>query len=127
MMVAGIGCRRGATVDAVSEALATALQRCGIVHEQIDALATDAAKSNENGIVAVARSLGVPLIFVGLSEMDRVAGSALTSAPLVMALKGVPSIAETAALAAAGRSARLLGPRIATAIVTCAVAVGEGP
>jgi cobalt-precorrin 5A hydrolase len=36
---------------------------------------------------------------------------------------GTPSISETAALAAAGQHATLLGPRIAVGPVTCAIAV----
>ena len=127
MMVAGIGCRNGASTDAVAEALAAALDRCGVARGQIDALATDSAKSHENGIVAVAQALAIPLIFIGASEMTKAAGNAMTSSPRVVALKGVPSVAETVALAAAGRLARLLGPRVATATVTCAIAVGEGP
>ena len=39
--------------------------------------------------------------------------------------KGVPSIAEAAALVAAGRNGRLLGRRIATRQATCAIAIGE--
>jgi len=127
MMVAGIGCRSGATADAVSDAIAAALRRYDVDVAQINALATDADKSTEEGIVVAARSLAIPLVFVGLSEMDRVSGDALTVSPRVMALKGVPSIAETAALAAAGRCARLLGPRVTTPTVTCAIAVGDGP
>ncbi len=126
MMVAGIGCRIGVTADAVSEAIATALEHCRVSRSQIDALSTEVSKSSEAAILATAESLALPLVFVSHSEMELVAGHALTSSPRVVALKGVPSIAETAALAAAGRSARLLAPRITTKTVTCAIAVGEG-
>jgi cobalt-precorrin 5A hydrolase len=125
-MVAGIGCRIGVTADAVSEAIATALEHCRVSRSQIDALSTEVSKSSEAAILATAESLALPLVFVSHSEMELVAGHALTSSPRVVALKGVPSIAETAALAAAGRSARLLAPRITTKTVTCAIAVGEG-
>jgi len=36
---------------------------------------------------------------------------------------GVPSVSETAALAAAGEGVRLLGPRIVVGPVTCAIAI----
>jgi cobalt-precorrin 5A hydrolase len=127
MMVAGLGCRNGATAEAVAEALAAALERCGLDRAQIDALATDTTKGNESGIVTLATALAIPLIFVATSEMQKVANGAITSSERVIALKGVPSVAETAALAAAGRAARLLGPRVSTATATCAIAVGEGP
>ena len=126
MMVAGLGCRSGATADAVAEAFAAALERCGVASREIEALATGADKSSERGIISLAEALGLPLIYVGADEMVSRAGDALTSSPRVVALKGVPSVAETVALAAAGRGARLLGPRIATATVTCAIAVGDG-
>jgi cobalt-precorrin 5A hydrolase len=44
----------------------------------------------------------------------------------VFLLKGVPSIAETAAIAAAGRNARLLTKRVSNREATCAIAIGEG-
>jgi cobalt-precorrin 5A hydrolase len=127
MMVAGLGCRSGATAVALAEAFAAALDRCGVTRAEIDALATDAAKSHESGIVDLAEMLNLPLIFIGAPEMTRAAASAITASPRVIALKGVPSVSEAAALAAAGRDARLLGPRVATPTATCAIAVGEGP
>lgn len=126
MMVAGLGCRAGATADAIAEAFTAALERCGLVRAQIDALATESGKSSEGGILALAQVLGLPLIFVGAPEMQNAAASAITVSERVIALKGVPSVAETAALAAAGRAARLLAPRVATAAATCAIAEGEG-
>jgi cobalt-precorrin 5A hydrolase len=127
MMVAGIGCRSGATSDAVAAAIAAALDRCNLSRTQIDALATAIDKSAEPGIAGAARSLGLRLIFVSPAEMRATTGGTLTSSARVESLKGVPSVAETAALAAAGRGARLLAPRIATATVTCAIAVGGAP
>ena len=46
----------------------------------------------------------------------------------VLALTGVPSVSEAAALAAAGPTARLIAPRIAVGPATCALAaVGDTP
>jgi cobalt-precorrin 5A hydrolase len=127
MMVAGIGCRSGASAEAIANVLAAALERCGPERAQIDALATDAAKGNEAGILAAAAALGLPLIFVGAAQMKAAADYVISTSERVIALKGVPSVAETAALAAAGRDARLLVPRVANAAATCAIARGEGP
>jgi cobalt-precorrin 5A hydrolase len=126
MMVAGLGCRAGATAESVAEAFAAALERFGVARADVDALATESAKSREAGLLAFSAALGLPLIFVGASEMRAAAAGTVTTSERVIALKGVPSVAETVALAAAGRAARLLGPRVATATVTCAIAVGEG-
>jgi cobalt-precorrin 5A hydrolase len=46
----------------------------------------------------------------------------LTHSELSLALAGVPSVSEAAALAAAGAGARLYGPRIVVGPVTCALA-----
>jgi cobalt-precorrin 5A hydrolase len=45
-----------------------------------------------------------------------------SSSPRVKALMGVPSVAEAAALAAAGPKSTLVLPRIAVGPVTCAIA-----
>ena len=51
-----------------------------------------------------------------------------TRSERVLALTGVPSVAEAAALAAAGPSARLIGPRIVMGAATCALAAtGAAP
>ena len=64
MMVAGIGCRTGATADAVVSAFDLALERCNIERPQITALATAADKSVEAGIADAARPLGLRLLFL---------------------------------------------------------------
>lgn len=125
MMVAGIGCRRGATADAVLSAFEMALDHCDIARPQIAALATAVDKSAEAGIADAARSLGLRLLFLTPEQLHAASAGALTISERVLSLKGVPSVAETAALAAAGSGARLLGPRVATPTVTCAIAVGD--
>ena len=127
MMVAGIGCRTGATADAVVAALNLALGHCNIEQSQITALATAADKSGEAGIAEAGQSLGLRLIFLTPEQLQSASAGALTVSQRVLSLKGVPSVAETAALAAAGSGARLLGRRVATPTVTCAIAVREAP
>jgi cobalt-precorrin 5A hydrolase len=48
-----------------------------------------------------------------------------TKSDRVLALMGVPSVAEAAALAVAGPSARLIGPRLVFGAATCALAASE--
>jgi cobalt-precorrin 5A hydrolase len=50
----------------------------------------------------------------------------VTRSERVVALMGVPSVAEAAALAAGGTKARLLAPRIALGPATCALAATGG-
>lgn len=125
MIVAGIGCRAGAGADAIIDAVRLALRHCNIEPARLGALATATAKGAEPGMVDAARTLRLPLILVDDATLRRAASAALTVSARVLELKGVPSVAETAALSVAGRSARLLAPRLATAAVTCAIAQGE--
>jgi len=124
MLIAGIGCRAGASAEAVLEALSSAARQCHVEERNIDAIATASAKASERGIAEAAARLHLRLILVDAQDMERATPGALTTSTRVLALKGVPSVAETAALAAAGTGARLLAPRTATPTVTCAIAQG---
>jgi Cobalamin synthesis G C-terminus len=79
--------------------------------------------------------LGVSLVVISQSDLAAANVRATTRSERVIALAGVPSIAEAAALAAGGPAARLIAPRIAIGPATCALAdtgaapsplVGEG-
>jgi cobalt-precorrin 5A hydrolase len=124
MIIAGIGCRRGASADAVLKAVQTALELSGLQHAALSAFAIPEEKNDEAGIHSAARKLSLRVILVSQPALVGAGRGALTASARVMALKGVPSVAEAAALAAAGDSARLLAPRSATASVTCALATG---
>jgi cobalamin biosynthesis protein CbiG len=125
MNVAGIGCRRGVASGEVEAAIAAALASTG--HPRLDALATGEAKRQEPAIAAAAFRLGLPLLHPAMPDMADAAPGTLTRSARVEVLFGIPSLAEAAALAAAGPGARLLGPRLAVGRVTCAIAVAEPP
>jgi cobalt-precorrin 5A hydrolase len=126
MIVAGIGCRRGTSSQEIEKVIGRALAAHGLACGQLDALATEATKGNERGIREAGERLALGLILCATAEMQAVAQRALTVSARVAHLKGVPSVAETAALVAAGRDARLLGPRVANGQATCAIAIGDG-
>src|ERR1700733_2930982 len=126
MIIAGIGCGRGAPSAAIVSLIDAALSNFGIARERLDAIATETAKADEAGIADAARRLSVPVIRCPLSDLGRVADQVLTPSPRVQEIKGVPSISEASALVAAGGNARLFGPRVSANKVTCAIAIGEG-
>jgi cobalt-precorrin 5A hydrolase len=126
MIVAGIGCRRGTSPEEIEDVIDGALTAFGMAGNRPDLIATEAGKAEEPGVVDAARRMAVGLVACTTDEMRAVAHRTLTASARVASIKGVPSVAETAALVAAGRDARLLGPRIATRGATCAIAVGEG-
>lgn len=122
MIVAGIGCRRGAAAHDVEAALRAALAHAGLATTALDAIATIAEKTREPGITSVAKKFGVRLVSLPQGELKAVSDRAATRSPRVLALTGVPSVAETAALAAAGPQARLVASRRIVGGATCALA-----
>ncbi len=124
MIVAGVGCRRGASAAAIETVIAAALARAGLTSQRLDVLATGAFKRDEPGIAAAAAAHGVPLILVAQADLERAGGRA-TYSRRVAELMGVGSVAEAAALAAAGPAGRLVVPRIAIGPATCALARSE--
>jgi cobalt-precorrin 5A hydrolase len=126
MIVAGIGCRRGASASEIEAAIAAALARAGLRSDALGMIAAPAMKAGEPGIAAAATDLGVPLVLVPQADLEAVGGRTATRSARVVALMGVPSAAEAAALAAGGPAARLLAPRVAVGPATCALATNEG-
>ena len=126
MIVAGIGCGRETSSEEIMSLIAVALSNFGIAQENLTAIATESSKADERGIAGAARSLSIPVLSCPIADLGRVADQVLTHSLRVQAIKGVPSIAEASALVAAGPNARLLGARVASNRVTCAIAVGAG-
>ena len=128
MIVAGVGCRKGVRAADIEAAIAAAFDRAGVATSQLRLIATSAAKGGEPGIVAAASAIGVPLALIPLGDLAAAGIRATTRSERVMALAGVPSVAEAAALAAGGPDARLIVPRIAVGPATCALAAtGAAP
>ena len=125
MIVAGVGCRRGAPASDVDAAIRAALDRAGVAASALDAIATTAAKQNEAAITATAAKLGVGLVLVSDRDLQAAGPRVATRSARVLALAGVPSVAEAAALAAAGPASRLIALRLVVGAATCALAASE--
>ncbi len=125
MIVAGVGCRRGAGASDVEAAVRAALERAGIAADALGAIATLRTKQDEAGIVATAAKLGINVVLLSEAELTTANARIETRSERVLALTGMPSVAEAAALAAAGPSARLIGPRLAIGAATCALATTD--
>jgi cobalt-precorrin 5A hydrolase len=118
MIVAGFGFRSGVTLAALRDALARAGGPLGVTH-----LATPDVKAER--LAPLARALAVPMIAVPAEAMRQ--QKTLTRSDRVRTLFGTGSVAEAAALAAAGPGARLRGPRAVSADGTATAAIAEGP
>lgn len=117
MIVAGFGFRSGVTLAALQDALARAGGPDRVTH-----LATLAEKVE--GLVPLGAALGLPV--VGVTDAALRLQVTLTQSGQVQALKGTGSVAEAAALAAAGPGARLRGQRAVSADGTATAAIAEG-
>jgi len=125
MIVAGVGCRRGAAAQDVETALRAALARAGVAATDLNAIATGEAKQGEPGIETAAAKFGVRLMLISDGELQAAGKRATTRSDRVLALIGLPSLAEAAALAAAGPSARLIVSRLIVGAATCALAATD--
>ena len=122
IVVAGIGCRRGAPAADIEAAIRAALARADIAADALDAVATIEAKSAEAGIAAAAARLGVAVVLVPHAGLQAANDRVEMRSQRVLALTGVASVAEAAALAAAGPAARLVVPRLVVGAAACALA-----
>ncbi|MFD8674246.1 precorrin-3B C(17)-methyltransferase [Streptomyces seoulensis] len=119
-LVVGVGASKGAPADEVLGLIEEALREAGLSVRSVAELATVDAKSEEPGILAAAKRLGVPLVTYPADELAAVSVPNPSDAPL--AAVGTPSVAEAAALREGGEL--LLPKRKSTAkpaMATCAV------
>ena len=117
MIVAGFGLRSGATLAALQDALAKAGGPEGVTH-----LATLAAKAE--GLRPLSHALDLPVLPLVAEALHGI--PTLTRSDRIEALFGTGSLAEAAALAAAGPGARLRAPRAVSADGTATAAIAEG-
>ena len=128
MMVAGIGSRKGVSVEEVLAAIETALEAHGLAISALSALATAPLKKDEAAISAAGRALNLPVLVADDRVLQLASPGAVSRCELSQRRAGTPSVSEASALAVAGAGARLLGPRTVLGPVTCAIAIsGDAP
>ena len=125
MIIAGVGCRKGASAAEIDAVIAAALSRAGLGEDRLGIIAAPAFKGGERGILDAAVARGVPLVLVPQHDLEAAGARTVTHSERVVALAGVPSVAEAAALAAGGASARLIASRTVVGLATCALAETE--
>lgn len=121
VIVAGFGFRSVATSRSLADALTQANGRGSAM-----VLATADDKANAACLLALAQALGLPIIAVDAATLTR--QETMTRSRASLSARGIGSLAEAAALAAAGPGARLLASRSVSndGAATCALAEGNG-
>lgn len=122
MKVAGLGFRKDVTLASLREALLAAGGTEGLA-----ALATVGDKADAEPLKQLARECGVPIKAVSADALASV--DTPTQSQLISERFGTGSVAEAAALAAAGPGARLIAARAVSQdrTATAAIAEGDGP
>lgn len=119
-VILGIGCRKGVKAPAIISAVDAALSKAGVARGEVRFLASADIKSNEEGLLAAARLMGIPLRFI-TSEQIRSSRRKFARSAFVEKKVSLPAVAEPAALLA-GRRTRLILPKMTSGSVTVALA-----
>jgi cobalt-precorrin 5A hydrolase len=126
IVAAGLGCRKGCPAEEIVTLVRLAMDKAGLPLSTLSGLFAPAFKYGETGLGQAAQELGVPLVLVPEPVMKAAEPRAVTVSERVVALTGLGSVAETAALAGAGLASRLVQPRLASRSATCAIAMSGG-
>jgi len=126
-LVIGLGFREAATAQSIGEVLASVAARIaqpGVA--TVLAVAED--KAAHPGLLAAVQASHFPVETVATEEMREADARVITRSERVLRQRGVGSVCEAAALAAAGRGARLVVTRTVSADrnATAAAAMSEG-
>ena len=101
----GVGCERGTTLALLGQAVETSLKTLGLAPEAVAGLASLELKGDEPALLALAAEQGWPLKLFNSGQLRE--QPVPTPSEVVMAEVGCPSVAEAAALTAAGTGAAL--------------------
>jgi cobalamin biosynthesis protein CbiG len=116
----GVGCRRGARAEEITELIASSLEQLALAPSSLASLAGEDAKRNEKGLLEAAAELNLPLRFFSAKELDAV--SVGISPPKTREAFGAEGVCEPAALLAAGENATLRMPKAARRGIAIAIA-----
>ncbi len=85
------------------------------------------AEKDRPALHAAAGALGLTVVILPKAALRGTEDRITVTSEVARACLGIPSVAEAAALAAAGAGSRLLVTRIASRDATCAIACGAEP
>ncbi|WP_244424700.1 cobalamin biosynthesis protein [Methylobacterium nodulans] len=126
-VIAGVGFRHATTPDEIAALVRDALGQARLAGARLGGLATAEDRAGEAALQEAAASLGVPVIGIAVEDLRAAGRRAVTRSARIETLRGVGSLAEAAALAAAGPEGRLVLARIASPGATCALAASGDP
>ncbi len=99
MLVLGMGCDRGVSLETLNTALDQALEKIGESRDAVSALASIDKKSDEVALLALAEQQNWPLHFFSAEQLAQV--EVPNPSAVVLKYMGTPAVAEAAAMLAA--------------------------
>lgn len=124
-LYAGVGFRRGTDAAEIAGLIGRALAQAGAAPASLHAVATAADRAGEAAIREAAARFGLAPLPIPPASLAACDGRVVTRSPRIAQLRGVGSLAEAAALAAAGPDGSLTLSRIASPGATCALATAR--
>ncbi|MBI5593818.1 MAG: cobalt-precorrin 5A hydrolase [Deltaproteobacteria bacterium] len=118
-LIAGMGCNRNTSANEIREFLVDKLIQFGLSLNSLKCIATIDIKSDEAGLLEVARSLHVPIRFFTREELSEI--DSPNPSDIVNKHIGVPSVCEAAAVLASEKG-ELIVPKQISPNVTLAIA-----
>ncbi|MFC6636301.1 precorrin methylase [Sulfitobacter sp. JBTF-M27] len=121
MRVMGLGFRAAADLSSLQDAMRLALEASG--SQKPNALVTESAKSREKVFREFAQLLGLPGLGITKTDLEQMITP--TQSQRIQDKFGTGSLAEAAALAAAGPNARLVAARVVSGDGMATAAIAE--
>ncbi|MCX5883404.1 MAG: cobalt-precorrin 5A hydrolase [Deltaproteobacteria bacterium] len=118
-LIVGMGCNRNTSTNEIREFLVNKLLQFGLSLNSLKCIATIDIKSDEPGLIEVARSLQIPIRFFTREELSGI--DSPNPSEIVNQHIGVPSVCEAAAVLASEKG-ELIVPKQISPNVTLAVA-----
>ena len=98
-VILGMGCDRNTSLQTLATAVEQVLREQGLLHEQVQCMATIDKKSDEVGLLSLAKQHGWPMQFYSAAQLAVV--DVPNPSEVVRKYMGTPAVAEAAALLAA--------------------------
>ncbi len=121
-LVVGVGCERGTDPAEVLDLINTTLANHDLAADSVAYVASIDLKEDEAAINALG-----PVRFFTTAELNAESHRVLKPSEIVRAEVGTPSVAEAAALAAAGPESKLIVAKTKSKRATCAIAEAPSP
>ncbi|QKZ05561.1 cobalamin biosynthesis protein [Pseudomonas eucalypticola] len=127
-LFAGLGCQRHCPASALAALLDTTLARHGLTRADLAGIGSIDLKADEPGLLQLASELGLTLVVFSAEQLAAFEGQLTHRSALAFAHTGCHGVAESTALAMAGKGATLRVTRQKNAQATLALAQpGKNP